>query len=180
MAFGLLFVLIYMMKSGGVGPSYRNNGASSSRQKGKKVGGGQSFVECYWIDKKDLSFDSFTVRNVIYDHAMVINDCEVVDGFLGSLEAQGWLSLLGCLESKVVMTLIAEFYHTMDRPSSLSCVQAWVGGRPFQVFAADILKKICVPNEGDVIYFENMTSDSLQKYVHVGELNGKVLKSKVI
>lgn len=102
-----------------------------------------------------------------------------VDGFLGLLEAQGWLSLLGYLESKVDVTLIAEFYHTMDR-SSLSCVLVLVDGRPFQVFAIDIFKFLGAPNEGDVAYFENMASDSLQNYIHVGKLNEKVLKSKVI
>lgn len=63
MAFGLFSVLIYMMMSGGVGPSYTDNGASNSQPKGKKVSCGQSFVEHYQNEKKDLSFDSFTVSN---------------------------------------------------------------------------------------------------------------------
>lgn len=109
------------MISGAAGPFDRDDGAFSSWPKGKKVGGGQSSAESYPNKKKNLSYDSIAVCNAIYKHAMVINDYEIVDGLLGCLEAQWWLSTFSCSKLKVTMTLIAEFYHSMDQ-SNLSYV----------------------------------------------------------
>lgn len=53
--------------------------------------------------------DCFIVWNAIYEHAMIIDDYEVVNGFLGCLKAQFWLSVLASPEPNVSVTLIAEF-----------------------------------------------------------------------
>lgn len=49
------FFLTYLIMSGGVGPLGRDDGASSSRLKGKKTGGGQSSTESFPNEKKKLS-----------------------------------------------------------------------------------------------------------------------------
>lgn len=56
-----------------------------------------------------------TIHTVIHEQSMEIKDFNVVDGFFGCLEAQGWLSAFTNIRPKVVMTLIAKFYHSMNR-----------------------------------------------------------------
>lgn len=57
---------------------------------------------------------------------MGLQDFDVVDEFLGCLEAQGWPSAFANPRPKVVMTLIAKFYQSMNQ-KSLTCVQILVG-----------------------------------------------------
>lgn len=73
MTLGLLFVLMCMMISGGARPFWRNNGASSSRLKGKKVDGGQSSVESCLNENDYEVVDGFYVVNYILLKDMLIN-----------------------------------------------------------------------------------------------------------
>lgn len=70
------------------------------------------------------------------------------------------------------MTLIANFYHSMDQ-LSISFVQVLVDGRQFRFTANDISEFLGVPNEGDVTSFENVKSEiKFWRYILVAELNG--------
>lgn len=84
----------------------------------------------------------------------------MIDRFLGSLEAPSWLTALAYPKSKVDMTLVAEFYHSMDW-SILTCVLDLVDGRQFRISDSDFPKFLYLSNEGDVAYFKNVTSDVL-------------------
>lgn len=55
----------------------------------------------------------------------------VVNGFLGCLEAQGWLSAFANPSPpKVALTLIAELYYSINR-QSLTYVEGVVDGHQF-------------------------------------------------
>lgn len=90
MAFGLMFVLMYLMMSGGVGSSQRNDGRSSSRPKSRRQQGELSLDANYPREKKDLFFDSFTVWNAIHEQSLNLKDFDLEDRFLEYIEAQGW------------------------------------------------------------------------------------------
>lgn len=87
MALGLLFVLKYVVMSGGSGPSQQNDDGSRSRLKCRRNDGESSLSVSYLRDKKDLSFDSFTVRSGTHEQSLELQDFNVVDGFLGCLVA---------------------------------------------------------------------------------------------
>lgn len=126
--------------------------------------------------RKNLFFDSFTFGNAIYEQTIIIDDYDKVDGLLGCLDAQGWLLTFPCLESNAARTPITDFYDSME-PPSLLCVRGLVDNRPFRVFANNISKLLRVLNEGDVTYFENVTSNILfQKYIPAAKLHDKLLK----
>lgn len=128
---------------------------------------------------KSLSFVSFIIWSGICEQALEIQDFEFLVGFLGWLEVKGWLTAFSCQELRVVMILAVEFHHSMNLPN-LTCVQGLVNGHHFKFFTNDILEFLGVPKEGDVTYFENVTSDVLfQRYIPVAELNGSMLKSGV-
>lgn len=67
----------------------RNDGSLSSRMKGRRQEEESSLAVNYLRDKKDFSFDSFTVQSEIYEQCLELQDFDIVNGFLGCLEAQG-------------------------------------------------------------------------------------------
>lgn len=77
------------------------------------------------------------------------------------------------------MNLIAEFYLSLTNLSQI-CVQGLVDGYQFRLLVDDIAYFLGVSNEGDVTYFENVTSNVLfQRYIPTTKLSGSVLKSRV-
>lgn len=99
-----------------------------------------------------------TVLSGIHEKSLGLQVFYVVDGLLGWLEAQGWLSTFANLGLKVVMNLIAKCYHFMNW-QSLTYVQKLVGGCQFRVLTDNITDFVGVLNDRDVTYFENVISD---------------------
>lgn len=95
-------------------PFQRNDGGSRSQLKGNKVDEESSLGANYLKTKKDLSFDNFIIQNGIYKQSLKLQDFDVIDGFLGFLDAQGWLSAFIHPELKVVITLIVIFYYSIN------------------------------------------------------------------
>lgn len=92
-----------------------NDGDSSSWLKSRTNDGESSLGVSYPTGKKYLSFDSFTLQRGIHKQSLEPQDFDVVNGFLGYLEAQGWLSAFTDPKSEATITLIVEFYHSMNR-----------------------------------------------------------------
>lgn len=91
---------------------------------------------------------------------MKLQDFDGLDGFLGFLDAQGWLSAFVHPELKVVITLIAKVYYSINW-QSLTCVLDLVDGRQFKLSVNDVDEFLGVLNEGDITYLENVTLEVL-------------------
>lgn len=115
MAFKLLFVLMHLIMLGGAWSSKMNDGDSSSWPKSKRNDGESSFGVSYPKGKKYLSFDSFTLQSGIHKQSLEPHDFDVANGGLGYLEAQGWLSAFTNPKPRAIITLIAEFYHSLNQ-----------------------------------------------------------------
>lgn len=99
------------------------------------------------MKRKNLSFDSCVVQNLIHEQQMVLDEyLDKVDGCLGFLKVQGWLSTFSRPESKVALTLITEF-NSIEWPS-ISYVQGKVNGILFRITASDISEFLRLPNVG--------------------------------
>lgn len=91
---------------------------------------------------------------------MKLQDFDGLDGFLGFLDAQGWLLAFVHPELKVVITLIAKVYYSINW-QSLTCVLDLVDGRQFKLSVNDVDEFLGVLNEGDITYLENVTLEVL-------------------
>lgn len=80
-------MLMYLMMPGRAGPSRRNDGGSGSQLKCRSNDGESSLGVSYSRGKKDLTFDSFTFWSGIHEQSLELKDFNVVNGFLGCLEA---------------------------------------------------------------------------------------------
>lgn len=84
-----------------------------------------------------------------------------IEGFLASLEAEGWFLTFHNLENKVSVMLNNEFYFTMERPS-LIYLRGKVNGKLYQLIVSEIGKYLGLPIVGDTTYLENVIKISIQ------------------
>lgn len=78
--------------SGGVGSSQRKHGGLSSQLRGRKMVENRVRLSTMLRTIKIYPLIALLSKNVIYEQYLNFEDFEFVDGFLGCLEAQGWLT----------------------------------------------------------------------------------------
>lgn len=93
MAFGMLFILMYLMGGIGAGSSEWNEGTLSSKPKNENIGSERNAFGTFSMEMNTFSLDNCISLNAIHEQQMELNEShDKLDGFLWCHEAQGWLS----------------------------------------------------------------------------------------